>query len=128
MRQFKIPCIFIVMFEMTYRYTGVLVTEAHSMFAAYSLRSAGGKGIAMKDMGNFTGQLLLRSFDRADRVYNAMKCKGYASSYALSGLPRGGGKLKAGDFIFCFVTCLLCIMFRVININALLAEVIARFV
>jgi cobalt/nickel transport system permease protein len=111
------------MFEMTYRYIGVLVTEAYSMFTAYSLRSSGGKGIAMKDMGSFTGQLILRSFDRADRVYNAMKCKGYSANYAL---PQSGGKLKVRDFIFCFITCSACITFRIINVNTLLINIFAR--
>jgi cobalt/nickel transport system permease protein len=123
MRRFRAPYIFIVMFEMTYRYIGVLVTEAYSMFISYSLRSSGGKGIIMKDMGNFTGQLILRSFDRADRVYNAMKCKGYT----LNAIPHSGGKLRIQDFIFCFVTCLLCITFRVVNVNTLFTEIFARF-
>jgi len=124
LRRFKIPYIFIIMFEMTYRYIGVLVTEAYSMFTAYSLRSPGGKGIAIKDMGSFTGQLILRSFDRADRVYNAMKCKGYSANYAP---PQNGGKLKIQDFIFCFITCSACIAFRIINVNALLIKIFARF-
>ena len=123
LRRFKIPYIFIIMFEMTYRYIGVLVTEAYSMFTAYSLRSSGGKGIAMKDMGSFTGQLILRSFDRADRVYNAMKCKGYSANYAL---PQNGGKLKIQDFIFCFIACSACVAFRIINVNALLIKIFAR--
>jgi len=127
MRRFRLPQIFIVMFEMTYRYIGVLVTEAYSMFTAYSLRSANGKGIAIKDMGGFTGQLLLRGFDRADRVYSAMKCRGYSSNYALSETRRKSENLKAGDFIFLFVSCILCITFRVININALFSAITARF-
>jgi cobalt/nickel transport system permease protein len=124
MRRFKIPYIFIVMVEMTYRYIGVLITEAYSMFTAYSLRSAKGKGIVMKDMGSFTGQLLLRSIDRADRVYNAMKCRGYA----LSALPQSNRKIRQKDFLFCFVTCLLCVTFRIINVNALLSEILEGLV
>lgn len=31
----------------------------------------------MKDMGIFVGQLLLKSFDRAESIYVAMKCRGY---------------------------------------------------
>jgi cobalt/nickel transport system permease protein len=123
MHRFRTPSIFIVMFEMTYRYIGVLFEEAYSMFTAYSLRSAGIKGIAMKDMGSFTGQLLLRSFDRSDRIYNAMKCRGYA----LSALPQQRRKLKGQDFIFCFVTCLLCVTFRIINVNALFAAIFRGF-
>jgi cobalt/nickel transport system permease protein len=136
MRRFRIPSIFIVMFEMTYRYIGVLVTEAYSMFTSYSLRNASAKGIEIKDMGNFTGQLLLRSFDRADRVYNAMKCRGYAegaasgifSGYAQDAFSHNGGKLKLQDFIFCFITCLLCVTLRIINVNALFTEIIRGLV
>jgi cobalt/nickel transport system permease protein len=123
LRRLRIPSLFIVMFEMTYRYIGVLFEETYSMYTAYSLRSPNGKGIAMKDMGSFTGQLLLRSFDRADRVYNAMKCRGYA----LHSFPQDGVKLKYQDVIFCFVTCLLCVMFRIVNVNALFAEIFTRF-
>jgi cobalt/nickel transport system permease protein len=124
MRRFGIPYIFIVMFEMTYRYIGVLITEAYSMFTAYSLRSVKGKGISVKDMGSFTGQILLRSIDRADRVYNVMKCRGYA----LSALPQSNRKIKRKDLFFCFVTCLLCITFRIINVNALLSEILEGLV
>jgi cobalt/nickel transport system permease protein len=81
------------------------------------------KGIAMKDMGSFTGQLLLRSFDRAERIYNAMKCRGYA----LHALPQNGRKIEQKDLIFCFAVCLLCVMARVINVNALFAEIFTRF-
>jgi cobalt/nickel transport system permease protein len=123
LRRLRIPSLFIVMFEMTYRYIGVLFEETYSMYTAYSLRSPNLKGIAMKNMGSFTGQLLLRSFDRADRVYNAMKCRGYA----LHTFPQDGVKLKYQDIIFCLVTCLLCIAFRIINVNALFAEIFTRF-
>jgi len=115
MRRLRIPSIFVAMFEITYRYVGVLFAEAYSMHTAYILRSAGGKGIAIKDMGGFVGQLLLRSVDRADRVYNAMKCRGYALN-----TPRQiGRKIRRQDVVFCAVVCLLCIAFRVINVNAL---------
>jgi len=124
MHRFRVPHIFIVMVEMIYRYICVLVTEAYSMFIAYSLRSVKGNGIMMKDMGSFTGQLLLRSIDRADRVYNAMKCRGYA----LSVLSQSNRKIKRKDFTFCFVTCLLCITFRIINVNALLSEILEGLV
>jgi len=118
MRRLKIPGIFVAMFEMTYRYLGVLFTEAYSMRTAYILRSAGGKGVAIKDMGSFVGQLLIRSIDRADRVYNAMKCRGYAMNTA----RPAGAKMNWKDMIFCAAVCLLCAAFRVINVNALFAR------
>ena len=119
MRRLRIPDVFVTLFEMIYRYLGVLIEEAYSMYAAYSLRSAGGKGVKIKDMGSFTGQLLLRSFDRAERVYSAMKCRGYS----LRAIPHSGKKTDRTDLVFCFVTCLLCISFRVIDINVLFIKV-----
>lgn len=115
MRRLKIPGIFVAMFEMTYRYIGVLFAEAYAMNTAYILRSVDGKGIAMRNMGSFAGQLLLRSIDRADRVYNAMKCRGYSTRT----MQQESGKIKWQDILFCVLVCILCITFRVININAL---------
>jgi cobalt/nickel transport system permease protein len=123
MRRLKMPNIFTVMFEITYRYIGVLFAEAYSMYIAYSLRSTNGKGIVMKDMGSFAGHLLLRSFDRADRIYNAMKCRGYT----LHAPPQNCKKIKLKDMAFCFVTCLLCITFRIIDVNTLFTRIFGEF-
>jgi cobalt/nickel transport system permease protein len=117
MRRLKIPHIFVIVFEMTYRYIGVLFEEAYSMYIAYTMRSPKTKGILMRDMGSFTGQLLVRSVDRADRVYIAMKCRGYS----FQTLPKNGRKPAAGDVVFLAVTCFLCVLLRVVNINNLFA-------
>ena len=61
----KIPSIF------------VLVEEALTMIQAYQLKNPQSKGIAFKDMGSFVGSLLVRSFERSNEVYNAMKCRGF---------------------------------------------------
>jgi len=126
MRSLRIPLIFIIVFEMTYRYIGVLFEEAYSMYVAYSLRSgasrSGANGIAMRDMGSFAGQLLIRSFDRADRVYNAMKCRGYA----LHSAPQSSRKPAKSDVIFFAITCIFCAACRFVNINALLTHVVGR--
>jgi len=132
MRRLKIPYVFIIVFEMTYRYIGVLFKEAHSMYTAYSLRSTASrsntsrrgttKGIEMRDMGSFAGQLLIRSFDRADRVYNAMKCRGYA----LRSVPQDGRKLAKGDIVFFAAVSVLCVVFRFVDVNALLAKIPGR--
>ncbi|MDR1252911.1 MAG: energy-coupling factor transporter transmembrane protein EcfT [Treponema sp.] len=66
---------------LTMRYITTLLDEAEAMWTAYALRSPGAKAVRMKDMGPFMGQLLLRSFDRAERVFCAMKCRGFAGVY-----------------------------------------------
>ena len=124
LRRLRIPHIFIIVLEMTYRYIGVLLEEVYSMYTAYSLRSSNAKGIEMKDMGSFAGQLLIRSFDRADRVYNAMKCRGYA----LQNILQDSGKLTANDAVFFAVTCILCTVFRFTGVNVLFAGIIGGLI
>ena len=115
MRRLRVPYIFVTMFEMVYRYIGLIFDEVYSMYIAYSLRSTNKKGINIGDMGNFVGQLLLRSFDRADRVYNAMKCRGYA----FCKLPENKRKMEIKDIVFLVIVCSLCVVFRFIDLNVL---------
>ncbi len=75
-RRLRLPAALVAVFEMTYRYIGLAVEEANTMAVAYRLR-AGRRGIQLRDAGSFIGQLLLRGFDRAERVYAAMRCRGY---------------------------------------------------
>ena len=76
-----VPKIAALQLLMTYRYIGTLLHEAGSMFTAYTLRSPVGRGVFMRDMGTFLGQLVFRSFDRAARVYAAMQCRGFDGVY-----------------------------------------------
>lgn len=73
----KIPSVLVMQIFMTYRYLCIISDEARLMYCAYILRSNGKKGIHIKHFGSFLGQLLLRSFARAERVFLAMKCAGY---------------------------------------------------
>ncbi|MDR1812973.1 MAG: cobalt ECF transporter T component CbiQ, partial [Candidatus Fibromonas sp.] len=109
MRRLRVPGIFVTIFEMTYRYISVLLEEAYSMYIAYSLRSINRKGIRMRDMGSFAGQLLLRSFDRAERVYSAMKCRGYA----LHAMPQSRQPVILRDLVFFISVCIFCIIFHI---------------
>ncbi|MEG1068152.1 MAG: cobalt ECF transporter T component CbiQ [Anaerovoracaceae bacterium] len=113
LRRCYVPGILVTMFEMTYRYIGVFADEVVSMYTAYGLRHSQGVGVEMKDMGTFVGQLLLRSFDRAERIYGAMMCKNYAS--AERNLPKK--KLLLRDWIYLIIVSGLCIIFRVISVS-----------
>ncbi|MCL1909167.1 MAG: cobalt ECF transporter T component CbiQ [Holophagaceae bacterium] len=127
MRRLWVPNIFIVLFEMIYRYIGVLFDEAYSMYVSYTLRRAGkgrgrGSGIAIRDMGSFLGQLVLRSIDRADRVYSAMKCRGYCGGhYANRAFVAGGRGMGGTDAIYCVVTCSLFVAFRIFDLSISIA-------
>jgi len=118
LRRLHTPDIFVTIFEMTYRYIGTLLDEASTMYTAYMLRSPDRKGLEMKHMGSFTGQLLIRSFDRAERVYNAMKCRGYALRQTVKIRKR----LIPADYIYLAATCIPCVALRLFDIPALYSK------
>ena len=109
LRRMRMPQVFVILVEMIYRYIGVLIGEAGSMSMAYRLRSVNSKGIAMKDMGPFIGQLALRSFDRGERIYAAMLCRGFGGEFPELAPVR----MTPGDIA---AACLLCAAFAALRI------------
>lgn len=77
LRLLGVPRILVAQLLMTFRYIHVLGSEAGRMLLAYRLRAPGQKGIAYRQWGSFSGQWLLRSLGRADRLHSAMLCRGY---------------------------------------------------
>jgi cobalt/nickel transport system permease protein len=110
------PKVLSLQLVMTYRYISTLIHEAASMFTAYMLRSPGQKGIKMKDTGSFLGQLLLRSFDRAERVYQAMKCRGFDGVYRAAAVRR----LRPSDWAYIFILSGGMIALRCFNLSLFL--------
>lgn len=96
LRMLRVPKIFVLQLLLTYRYISVLSEEAARMLRAYALRSPQQKGVHRSAWGSFAGQLLLRTFDRAQRVYQAMRLRGFAGEYNTG----EAAKIKAADLIY----------------------------
>ena len=120
LRRMHVPALFVRLFEMIYRYIGVLVEEASTMLTSYRLRAGGAQWPEIKYFGAFIGQLLLRSVDRAERVYHAMLCRGYALD-AAAGTRRG---MSAADWIFLAAAGGSAGIFRLIDISLLIGNLI----
>ncbi len=105
----KVPSVLVTQLFMTYRYLCIIANEAHSMYNAYMLRSGGKKGISILHTGSFLGQLLIRSFKRAERVVLAMKCRGYNGEISTEH-PEG---FKTSDILYTFTFCAIIILLRV---------------
>lgn len=116
----RVPKIFCLQLIMTYRYITVLLDEAVTMFTAYILRSRDRRGIKMKDMGSFLGQLLLRSFDRAQRVYQAMKCRGFEGVY--HGKKQSG--LTLCGILYICILSIGMIALRLFNLSLFLGQIV----
>ncbi|WP_300382782.1 cobalt ECF transporter T component CbiQ [Clostridium sp.] len=76
-----IPKIFVTQILFIYRYITLLLNEANRITEAYSLRAPNQKGIHYKVWGSLIGQLLLRSMDRAENIYESMSLRGYVGEF-----------------------------------------------
>ena len=104
-----VPKIFIVELMLIYRYLTVLLKEAGRVTDAYRLRAPGQKGIAFKAWGPLLGQLLLRSYDRAEGIYQSMCLRGFKGQFYSA---RKGG-FRSADFVYllAFTTVLSVLRF-----------------
>lgn len=67
-----------------YRYIHVLLEEFLTTLQAYHQRSLRNDGVHYKAWGSLLGQLLLRTMARAQRIYQAMLCRGYDGHIGIS--------------------------------------------
>lgn len=81
LRQLKFPRILTIQLLLVYRYLMVIMVEASQLNRAYHLRSLTGKGIEYRAWGSLLGQFLLRTIDRAQRIYQAMCCRGFNGDF-----------------------------------------------
>ncbi|WP_193352132.1 MULTISPECIES: cobalt ECF transporter T component CbiQ [unclassified Dehalobacter] len=81
LRMLKVPRLFVLQLLLTYRYISVLIEEVSRSIRAYKLRAPQQKGIHPSAWGTLVGQLLLRTIDRAERVYQAMCVRGFTGEY-----------------------------------------------
>ena len=72
-----VPRVFVVQLLFLYRYLFVVADEGARMLRSLELRSAGPNSLRLRVYGSLVGHLLLRSMDRADRVYRAMVARGF---------------------------------------------------
>jgi cobalt/nickel transport system permease protein len=120
MINFKIPSILVIQIMMTYRYITVLLEEISVMYHAYILRAPKEKGIKLKDTGPFVGQLIIRSFDRADRIYNAMKCRGFDGDISFSRRE----KISRTGWVYLVSVGGLFILMRFVNISEVIGNLL----
>ena len=79
-----VPSVMVIQLMLAFRYINVFLEEVRRTFQAYSLRAPGQKGIHFKAWGSLTGGIILRSFDRAQEIYEAMNLRGFSMEYFFS--------------------------------------------
>ncbi|MEK6265235.1 MAG: cobalt ECF transporter T component CbiQ [Clostridium sp.] len=119
LRILKVPKLFVMQLLLTYRYISVLIEEVMTTTTAYSLRSPFQKGIRFKDWGPLTGQLLIRTIDRAHRIYVSMCCRGFQGEYNTD----NNLKICLNDFMYTVLWVLFFVIVRYINIPKLIGVI-----
>lgn len=110
MRMLHVPAILVTQVLLTYRYISVLLEEAGRIIEAYSLRAPKQKGVHFKVWGSLAGQLLLRSMDRADNVYESMTLRGYQGEFYYGGKKS----LSAKDAIYLVIWIIAFILLKLV--------------
>ena len=86
--------------------------EAARMVRARALRSFGSKGLGLKTFGALTGQLLLKTLNRAERIHLAMLSRGFDGKIHLIS-PLGFGNREVA---FVVGWAILFLLMRLYNL------------
>ena len=88
LRKIKVPKTLVIVILLVYRYMGILMSEGRRITTSYELRAPGHKGIEYRVWGSFLGQMLIRSIDRAESLYQSMKLRGFDGDFYIEDTYR----------------------------------------
>lgn len=85
----KMPPLLVAILASMYRYIGVVTKEFSTMRRAAASRNLMARPQGQRRViGNMMGALFIRSYERGDRVYQAMLARGYTGSLPSTATPR----------------------------------------
>jgi len=90
-----VPQVLTVQLLLLYRYLFVLAGEAARMDTARRLRAGWQPRLALSTYASLLGQLLLRSVERAQRLHQAMRVRGYTGQW-----PTAPRRWQLADTVF----------------------------
>jgi cobalt/nickel transport system permease protein len=120
LEQLGMPRPFAVQLLFLYRYIFVLTEEGGRAARAGQLRSCGKKGLGVKSFGGMIGNLLLRTWQRAERVHIAMLSRGFDGRFHTSRQTAFGIR----ECIFIVGWALLLITLRTVDITRFIGSII----
>ncbi|MGB9597027.1 MAG: cobalt ECF transporter T component CbiQ [Candidatus Poribacteria bacterium] len=108
----KIPRLIVILLSFTYRYIFVFQDELQSMTRAKESRSYGKKRwINFKTLANMVGVLFIRAYERGERVYYAMRSRGFEGSIK----TMTDMTLTKSDIYFLSVIVTILILIRILS-------------
>lgn len=120
LRSLHVPSMIVTLLLLTYRYVSVMISEVSVMTDAYHLRAPGQKGIHISAWGSFVGQLLLRSMDRAEELYQSMLLRGFRGEFAYARVSP----LRFGDAAYFLIAAAALLILRFVPLSNLLGGMV----
>lgn len=113
------PDVFASQLLFLYRYIFVLADEIARLARARALRSVGTASMGIAAYGSILGHLLLRTYARAQRIHQAMLCRGF------DGHVRVARKLvlTRADVVFTLGWSSVFVLFRIYNVPEILGHI-----
>lgn len=98
LQRLGLPALFTMQLLFVYRYLYVLLDEALRLSWAREARSFGRRAMPLTVWGTLTGQLLVRTCDRAERIHRAMLARGFMGR--LPDRLAAGSRWRRADTLF----------------------------
>ena len=114
-----VPVVLTTIVSFLYRYLFVLTDEVMRLLRARQSRSAtvagyrSGRNVLWRARvtGNMAGQLFLRSYERSDRIYNAMLARGYTGQLR----TLNPHIMKSSDWLFAALSVIIILFLQLIG-------------
>lgn len=117
LQRLGVPSLLTAQLLFVYRYVAVLIEESLSLVRARDARSFGRGSYPLRLWGTLVGQLLLRTFDRAERIHRAMLARGFTGRIP-DGLA-GRGHWRPRDTAFLLLGSAALLSLRLFDASAL---------
>lgn len=118
LRRIGFPALFVSQLLFLYRYLFVLLEESMRMARARDLRSFGSRGAGPGSTARLIGNLLMRTIERAERIYNAMLSRGFQGE-----LPTlADHRFSGADAAFLFGAAASFALFRFFPVTELIGK------
>ncbi|MBI5573385.1 MAG: cobalt ECF transporter T component CbiQ [Elusimicrobia bacterium] len=111
--KFGVPKPFIVQLMFFNRYMLIFTDEAGRVVRARSLRSFSKGAAGLGIFASLAGHLLLRTIDRAERIYRAMCCRGFDGRIHIIRKTKTGYR----EIVFVFGWIILFVLMRYYNLS-----------
>jgi len=118
----KLPKIFVIQLLFLYRYIFVVLDVALRMIRAREARSFGKRGREIKNFIRLISVLLVRSVERAERIYQAMLSRGFKGEIRVLRKHT----IRFYDILFSVISLCLFYVFRNVNVVNFFGETINR--